>query len=119
MSPTPEAEIARAAIDSGPLTLKNLIPTLWMAGIAMVGGYVNFRQKMQQGNARAWNLTELIGEMVVSGFVGVLTFWICRGFDVNPWLTAAGVAISGHLGARGIFMAEKALEKKVDSWAQK
>lgn len=117
--PTPESEIAKAVVENGPFTLRNLWPTLWMAAIAAAGGYVNFRQKMQQGNARAWNLTELIGEMVVSAFVGILTFWICRGFEVNEWLTAAAVAISGHLGARGIFILEKAIEKKADSWAGK
>lgn len=116
---SPESEIARAALESGPLTVKNLIPTIWMAAIAAIGGYVNFRQKMQQGNVRAWNLTELLGEMAVSAFCGVLTFWICRGFDVNPWLTAAGVAISGHLGARGLFLLEKTLEKKADTWSGK
>ena len=113
---SPETEIAKAVVENGPFTVKNLVPTMWMAGIAMLGGYVNFRQKMQQGTARGWNLTELIGEMVVSAFAGVLTFWICRGFEVNPWLTAAGVAISGHLGARAIFFLEKALEKKVEGW---
>lgn len=116
---SPEAEIAKAAMENGPFTIKNLIPTLWMAGIAMVGGYVNFRTKVQQGSARAWNLTELLGEMFVSGVVGVVAFWIFKGFEVNPYLTAAGVAISGHLGSRGIFMAEKAIEKKVENWSSK
>ena len=119
MSPTPETEIAKAVVENGPFSWNNLVPTIWMALVAMLGGYVNFRQKMQQGNTRGWNLTELIGEMVVSAFAGVLTFWVCRGFDVNPWLTAAGVAISGHLGARGIFLLEKTLEKKAETWGVK
>ena len=119
MAPTPEAELAKAVMENGPLTMKNLIPTLFMAGIAMVGGYVNFRQKMQAGSTRAWNITELLGEMFVSGMVGIVTFWVFRGFEVNEWLTAAGVAISGHLGSRGIFMIEKSIEKKFDTWAGK
>ena len=119
MSPTPEVEIAKVVAENGPLTMKSIIPTLWMAAIAMIGGYVNFRTKVKQGNARAWNITELIGEMFVSGVVGVVTFWIFRGFEINEWLTAAGVAIAGHLGSRGIFMAEKAIEKKVETWGAK
>lgn len=106
--PTPD--IAKTVAESGPFTISNLVPTLWMAAIAAAGGYVNFRQKMRAGNARAWNFTEFIGEMVVSAFVGVLTFWLCNGFGVNQWLTAAGVAIAGHMGARFIFLAEKAAE---------
>lgn len=113
---SPETELAKAAVENGPFTMQNLWPTVFMAFVAMLGGYVNFRQKMRAGKTRGWNFTELIGEMVVSAFVGVLTFWVCRGFEVNEWLTAAAVAITGHLGARAIFMVEQAVEKKVETW---
>lgn len=116
---SPETELAKAAVESGPFTVQNLIPTIGMALVAMLGGYVNWRQKMKAGKVRGWNFTELIGEMFVSAFVGVLTFWICQGFEVNQWLTAAAVAITGHLGARAIFMVEQAVEKKVETWGVK
>ena len=109
-----ETEVAKAAAEHGPFTLQNLVPTLWMAAIAAMGGYVSFRQKMQAGNARAWNFTEFVGELFISAMAGVITFWICRGFDVNQWLTAAGVAISGHMGARLFFLAEKTAEQLAD-----
>ena len=109
--PTPEAEIAKAVAENGPFALSNLVPTMWMAAIAAAGGYVNFRQKMKAGNVRAWNFTEFVGELVISSIAGVITFWICKGFGVNEWLTAAGVAISGHMGARLFFLAEKTAEE--------
>ena len=105
----PETEAAKQLAEQGPFVWNNLIPSLWMMLIAMAGGYVSFRRKMASGAARGFNITELIGEMVTSAFVGLATFWLCRGFDVNPWLTAAGVAISGHMGARAIFLAEQKL----------
>ena len=105
----PEVEVAKQVTEQGPFVWSNLIPSLWMMLIAMAGGYVSFRRKMASGAARGVNITEFIGEMVTSAFVGLATFWICRGFDVNPWLTAAGVAISGHMGARAIFLAEQKL----------
>ena len=105
----PETEAAKQLAEHGPFVWSNLVPSLWMMLIAMAGGYVSFRRKMASGAARGFNITELIGEMVTSAFVGLATFWICRGFDVNPWLTAAGVAISGHMGARAIFLAEQKL----------
>ena len=107
--PATEAEVAKQVAEQGPFVWGNLIPSLWMMLIAMAGGYVSFRRKIESGAARAVNITELIGEMFTSAFVGLATYWICRGFDVNPWLTAAGVAISGHMGARAIFLAEKKL----------
>ena len=105
----PEVEVAKQVTEQGPFVWSNLIPSLWMMLIAMAGGYVSFRRKMASGAARGANITEFIGEMVTSAFVGLATFWVCRGFDVNPWLTAAGVAISGHMGARAIFLAEQKL----------
>lgn len=58
------------------------------------------------------NISELIGEMLVSSFVGLVTFWICKSYGVNEYLTAAGVAIAGHMGTRALFLAEQWIEKK-------
>ena len=111
-----EPEIAKAvasvASDGGPFAIKNLVPTLWMIGVGALSGIVSFYQKVKEGKARALNITELVGEMLVSAFVGLITFWICRNFGVNEYLTAAGVAISGHMGARAIFIMEQWIEKK-------
>ena len=107
-----EVDIVKTVAESGPFAMKNLIPTLWMAGIAVMGGVVSFYQKVKAGNARAVNITELLGEMVTSAAVGVICFWICKGYGVNEYLTAAGVAISGHMGARAIFLAEQWIESK-------
>ena len=65
------------------------------AGVATLGGVVSFLQKVKSGNARPMNLTELVGEMVTSAFVGIITYWICKSYGVNEYLTASGVAISG------------------------
>lgn len=111
-----EQEIAKqalsAAADGGPFVVKNLIPTLWMLAMALFGGVVSFIQKVRTGKARALNLAEFVGEMLISGFVGIVTYWICAAFAVNPYLTAAGVAISGHMGARAIFLIEQFIENR-------
>lgn len=114
--PAPDPEIAKQVVEAaaGPFEWRNFVPTLWMALISGIGGFVSWYGKIRDGNARPFNIIELVGEVVVSTAVGLVTFWICRGFGVNDWLTAAGVAISGHMGARAIFLAEKALERKFE-----
>lgn len=109
--PTPEAEVAKAAAES-VFDWKNLVPTFWFIGVALAGGAVAFYQKVKSGKARAFNVTELLGEMFTSAVVGLVTFWICKGFGVNEYLTAAAVAITGHMGARAIFMAEQWIERR-------
>ncbi len=102
-----------AATNGGPFEVKNLVPTLWMIGVSMFGGVIHFYQKVRTGKSRAFNVVELLGEMLISGFVGIVTFWLCKAYGVNEYLTAAGVAISGHMGARAIFIAEQWLEKRI------
>lgn len=109
---TPEIEAVKGAI-SDPFSAKSLIPTLWMVLIAALGGVANFYQKVRMGKARAFNIMELVGEVLVSAFVGLVTFWICKGYGVSEWLTAAAVAITGHMGSRAIFIGEQLLEKKL------
>jgi len=112
-----EVEVAKGVVENGPMAAKNLIPTLYMTAVAAAGGVMSFYFKVKTGKVRAFNITEFVGEIVTSAVVGLVTFWICRGFHVDEWLTAAGVAISGHMGARAIFLLEKTLEKKADTWA--
>jgi hypothetical protein len=104
---------------SGPLSSEQAIPTAIMFLVAMLGGFVAFYRKWKDGNARAFNFVELIGELVVSGLCGVLAYWAFNGLGVNQWLTAAGVGIVGHMGSRALFMAEKILQSAAERWTGK
>lgn len=106
-----EAELAAKTVGTWEWIVKNWIPTMYMTTLAAIGGIVNFRQKMKAGNTRVWNLTELIGEMFVSAFAGFVTYFLCLGFGVNDYLMVAAVAISGHMGARAIFLLEQKAQK--------
>ena len=102
-----------------PFSAKNLIATGYMAVIAGAGGLVSFYQKVKAGQARAFNISELVGEIVVSGFVGLVTYAVCKGLEVNEYLTIAGVAITGHMGTRAIFMLETKAEELVKGFTPK
>jgi hypothetical protein len=54
----------------------------------------------------------LIGELVVSAFAGLVTFFLCRTANFDEMLTAAFIAISGHMGTRIIFKFEAYLVKR-------
>lgn len=89
-----------------------LITYLWVVVLAAAGGTVNFLHKIRQGTARAFNITEFVGELMTSGFAGLLTFWLCEAADVNKLLSAVLIGISGHMGSRAIFKIEKWAEDK-------
>lgn len=83
-----------------------------MLGIAILGGVVSWVAKVRDGRAQAWNIMHLIGEICTSAFAGLLAFWVCEHFGVDPLLTAASVGIAGHMGARAISAGEEFARRK-------
>lgn len=92
--------------------LTQIFPWAWVVFLAMWGGTVNFIQKVRTGEVSRWSITEFIGELVTSGFAGVLTYMICQWGGINAWITAALVGIAGHMGSRAIFRMERWMIRK-------
>lgn len=93
-------------------TTYGIITYLWVGGLSAWGGLIAFLRKREEGRARPWNLAELIGELVTSAFTGVVTFWLCEAANIDPLITAAMVAISGHMGTRALFHMERWAETR-------
>jgi hypothetical protein len=99
-------------IDKDPLDY-SFITYAWVLLLSLWGGLANFIAKAKRGEARWCNVTELVGELFISGGTGVLTFYLCEYYSVPPLLAAVCIAISGHMGTRLLFMLEKKLISKV------
>jgi NhaP-type Na+/H+ and K+/H+ antiporter len=110
------AAAAQSALKATPISFDQIGPTLIMVVIAMIGGMVNWVQKVKLGMARAFNFAELIGELFISAATGMVVYWMLKGFDVNEYFVAAGVGIAGHMGSRVWFLGEQLLEKKAREW---
>lgn len=85
----------------------------WVIIVSMWGGLVSFNQKIKSGHARPFNVMELLGELATSGFVGMLTFWLCSAAGIQPLVTAAFVGITGHMGSRALWRMEKWAEQRL------
>ena len=92
--------------------LADLLTYAWVFGLSMLGGAASFVRRVRSGEAKYSNIVELIGELVVSSFAGFVTFFLCRSAGFDEMLTAAFIAISGHMGTRVIFMFEAYLVKR-------
>lgn len=93
-------------------TIADLLTYAWVFGLAMLGGAASFVRRVRSGEAKYSNIIELIGELVVSAFAGLVTFFLCRTANFDGALSAAFIAISGHMGARIIFIFEAYLVKR-------
>jgi len=90
----------------------DLLTYAWVFGLAMLGGAASFVRRVRNGEAKYYNIIGLIGELVVSAFAGLVTFFLCRSAGFDEMLTAAFIAISGHMGTRIIFKFEAYLVKR-------
>ena len=96
-------------------------PTTWTAAtwvlavcMAVGGGAVNWYAKVKRGHARAFNVVELLGEIFISGFVGLGVFMGLAGIDQPIGVCAAAAGIAGHMGTRLLFAMERAVERRLD-----
>lgn len=102
--------LAHAVTDKSP-ELYGVLTYTWVIGIAALGGVTSFVSKVQRGEARAFNIIELVGELFISAFAGVITFYLCELVELPPLASAACVGIVGHMGSRGMFVLEKTVER--------
>lgn len=79
--------------------------------IAMLGGFVRWYNAVRRGESAAYDLRILVGELFTSAFLGILTFWACEAFNVQPLVTAALAGMAGHVGVSGLLWAERVLKR--------
>lgn len=84
---------------------------LWFFVLALWGGTVSYINRVRKMKT-AFSLVELIGEWSISGFVGLITAYICAEMGFSFYMTAALTGIAGHMGGRAIFILEKWFHQK-------
>ncbi len=87
--------------------------------IALWGGTVNYISRIKRGVVSHFSIVEWIGELVISGFSGVITFWLCEAAGFDQLITAACVGIAGHAGGRMIFFIEQVMMKRLERLSKK
>lgn len=90
----------------------------WVIIISVWGGLSGYVRKIKSGYAR-FSLAELLGEICISGFVGVLTFFLCEAGNINQVYGAFLIGISSHMGSRAIMMLEKTIQSQFEKWINK
>lgn len=99
-------------IEKDPTTWTTAIWTLALA-MAVGGGAVNWYARVKQGHTKVFNFIELIGEIFVSGFVGLGVFMFLAGIEQPLGVCAAAAGVCGHMGTRLLFAVERAVEAKL------
>lgn len=105
-------EIVNAAKD--PMSY-DIWTYVWVSLLSLWGGIAGYIRKVKSGVVARFNISELIGDVVISGFVGLLTFFICEDYGLSKMQSAVMIAISGHMGCRALFIFDSAIESSLDN----
>lgn len=101
------AAASQVATGEGPFDVP-VATYLWVVFWCVFAGVASFVRKLKEGR-RPLILAELLGEIVVSIFVGMVTFWLGRGHGVPEFYLMAMVAVCSHMGSRALFLFERML----------
>jgi len=78
----------------------------FILGMAVFGGVVSWYARVRRGEVGLGSLSALLGELATSALSGLIAFYVCEWAGAPPLLEPAIVGIAGHMGARGIALAE-------------
>lgn len=97
--------------DKEPSWLLQIAPMVLAVFLAALGGALQYLNRVDKLGIR-FSVLKLLLEVSTSGFVGIISFELCDYAGFNWQLTAALVAISGHMGARALVLLENALIRR-------
>lgn len=90
----------------------NFITWVWVIGLSILGGTVRTLTHINMGMAWFDVARRWVVDIVVSAFVGIITFFLCEFAGLDQILTAAMVGISAHMGTRAIVILEEYAYKR-------
>lgn len=91
----------------------SLLTYAWVIFLSCWGGLVRFLGKNKNLSWKQATLSLLV-DLITSAFVGVVTFLFCQHAQMDVFLSAALVGVSGHMGSRAIWMIESIIEKRMN-----
>lgn len=89
--------------------LKDNVAIIWVFAISIFGGTASYLGKIRQ-NKEEWKFINLAMDIIISCFVGLITYYLCLYQEIHGAMQGAIVGISAHMGTRAIVILENRLE---------
>lgn len=83
-----------------------LISYLIALALAGWGGIAHYLKRLKESPASVFTFAELIGELAISSFAGIMIFLLCEWLMADRLLSAAAAGIAGHMGSKAIYYLE-------------
>ena len=76
---------------------------LWIFALSTLGSIVAYIKKKRESK-EPFNWMHLSGDILISFFLGVITYFLCKGANLSEFWTAGFVGIVSHLGTRVLIL---------------
>jgi len=86
---------------------------LWVMTLAATGGLISYLDKLGRRKITRYKTLRLLQEIVVAMFTGTVVFFICEWANFSQLITAACVAVAGHMGNRGLLFLETIIQRRL------
>jgi hypothetical protein len=110
MASEPEATIMKFIIS----LLDTGLQYIGLVIIAVFGGIIDHLTKLRSGEIPVFKLIALLIDIIGSGFAGIIVALIAMSADLRIELVFALAGISGHYGARTLYILQAIIAKKLD-----
>lgn len=91
----------------------SLLTYVWIICLAMLGGVVRVLREVDLRRKTGKQIiVTFLTEIIISSFVGLLTFYACRAADLSFFTTALMTGVSGHMGVRALGVFESVFKSK-------
>lgn len=95
------------------LFAKYLWVITYVSVISIAGGVTSYIRKKKAGLIERFSLKEFFGDMLISFFVGVMTYLLCTGIGLNELLTAGVTGITSHMGTKALMLSDGIIPKVI------
>lgn len=81
--------------------------------ISVWGGLINYLGRVRRG--ATWQIGELLIELAISSFAGLVIGLIAIACNVSPLMSMALAGLAGHAGGRTVFVLDRLYRSRLDS----
>ena len=89
----------------------SFITYVWVLGLSLWAGISSYLYKLQI-EGKPFSLFSFVSDVLISGFVGILTFFFCEYSNMPPVESAVVVGVCAHLGTRAISLFQAYIIRK-------
>ncbi len=91
----------------------HILTYLWVLLLSTFGGLASFARRIKSGEAIVHPVRDLFVDLLISGFVGLLSFWLTIYGSIDYPLNAVLIGVSAHMGTRGLIFMEHLVETRL------